>query len=837
MTDGVLGAYNARIEDLRQTEYPMLKDEIYLDHAGTTLYAKSLIEKFSADMVSNLYGNPHSGSTSSQASTSRIDDVRLRLLQFFNADPSEFDLVFVANATAGIKLVVEALRAGPDGFAYIYHQSAHTSLVGVREESSHSLCFDDVAAEGWVAGSYLPEELKDSTQPVLFAYPAQSNMDGSRLPLDWSRRLRARDRTSTETDVYTLLDAAAYVATSPLDLSDSDSAPDFTVLSLYKIFGFPDLGALIVRRQAAPVFRHRRYFGGGTVDMVVCRKEQWHASKVHSLHEALEDGTLPTHSIIALDAALQTHQCLFGNMESIASHTSALAKRLHHQLAALKHGNGTPVCAIYSPSTKDGRRRPRTGPVVALNLRNSHGAWISLAEFEKLATLKKFHIRTGGVCNPGGISTALGLEPWEMKRNFSSGFRCGNENDIICGKPTGIIRLSLGAMSTISDVDKFVSFINEFYVDGHLPEPPASSTLLGIERKHNLTVRDVIVYPIKSCAGFRVPRGVSWDVRPEGLAWDREWCLVHRGTGRALSQKQHPRMALLQPFLDFDRGVLQVSYRGPLPENMPPPPGITIPLSADPSVFESPQMTQHLPSRVCGEAITAQKYACPDVNDFFSTVLGVSCALARFPPGGHGNSMRHAKAHLQKHQNVPSKPGARCPLPGGITGVATPPDSDTETEQRRILLSNESPILAINLASLAALNREVTARGGKPVPADVFRANIIVGPPVGGGGDDDYDEALAYSEDHWSTLRIGQQDFQMLGSCRRCHMVCIDQETAAKSEEPFVTLTKTRRFDGKVFFGTHMCHVPAVAAADAGSGTREAQRPTVQVGEEVTIDA
>ncbi|KAF3016881.1 hypothetical protein E8E14_012742 [Neopestalotiopsis sp. 37M] len=811
----------------------MLKDEVYLDHAGTTLYAKSLIDTFSADMVSNLYGNPHSGSASSQASTSRIDDVRLRLLQFFKADPSEFDLVFVANATAGIKLVAEALRAGPDGFAYVYHQSSHTSLVGVREETRNSLCFDDLAVEDWIAGTHVPDELTNAPSPVLFAYPAQSNMDGSRMPLDWSRRLRER-ACELKSTMYSLLDAAAYAATSQLDLSDSCSAPDFTVLSLYKIFGFPDLGALIVRRQAAPVFRHRRYFGGGTVDMVVCRKEQWHASKVHSLHEALEDGTLPTHSIIALDAALETHQSLFGTMESIALHTSVLAQRLHNKLAALRHGNGSLVCAIYSPGAQDGRKLPGTGPVVAFNLRNSYGAWISLAEFEKLASLKKFHIRTGGLCNPGGISTALGLEPWEMKRNFSSGFRCGNENDIICGKPTGVIRVSLGAMSTMADVDKFVSFINEFYLDQHISELPVSTQPLESGGEHDLQVRDIIVYPIKSCAGFRPPRGILWDVRPEGLAWDREWCLVHRGTGRALSQKQHPRMALLQPLLDFDKGVLQVSYRGLLPDGKPST-SITIPLSADPSVFESPQVIEHLPSRVCGEAITAQKYASPDINDFFSTILGVSCALARFPPGGQGKSMRHAKAHLQKHQNV-SPRSSRYPLPGGIPGVATPPDSDTETEQRRILLSNESPILAINLSSLTILNREIVAHRGKPVSADVFRANIVIGPPVdhrtGQTSAEDDDETLAYSEDHWSTLRIGQQDFQMLGSCRRCHMVCIDQDTAVKSEEPFVTLTKTRRFDGKVFFGTHMCHLPATTEA----GTMEAQRPTIQIGEKVMID-
>ncbi len=43
----------------------------------------------------------------------------------------------------------------------------------------------------------------------------------------------------------------------------------------------------------------------------------------------------------------------------------------------------------------------------------------------------------------------------------------------------------------------------------------------------------------------------------------------------------------------------------------------------------------------------------------------------------------------------------------------------------------------------------------------------------------------------------------MLGSCRRCQMVCVDQTTAEKNEEPFATLAKTRRMGGKVWFGVH----------------------------------
>jgi molybdenum cofactor sulfurtransferase len=111
-----LDDYNDYIASMRLTEYPMLKDSLYLDHAGTTLCSASLLSRFHADMMANLYGNPHSASPSSQKSTQEIEDARLRLLRFFNAAPEHFDLVFTANATAGVKLVADAFREMEYGF-------------------------------------------------------------------------------------------------------------------------------------------------------------------------------------------------------------------------------------------------------------------------------------------------------------------------------------------------------------------------------------------------------------------------------------------------------------------------------------------------------------------------------------------------------------------------------------------------------------------------------------------------------------------------------------------------------------------------------------------------
>lgn len=815
-------------------------------------------------MTTSLLGNPHAASPSSQLSTLRIENTRLRALQFFNADPAEFDLVFVANTTAGIKLVAEALRAVPGGFDYIYHQTSHTSLVGMREEARNSFCLDNVQVQGWLDGNdaFLRQGSSSSTI-LLFAYPGQSNMDGRRYPLAWSDHIRSLHHPSG-VSCFTLLDAAALAATAPLDLSNSETAPDFTVVSFSKIFGFPDLGGLIVRRKAEHAFDNRKYFGGGTVETAVSHKEQWHAPKTHLLHERLEDGTPPIHSIIALDTAISVHQKLFISMEIVASHVSFLSKRLHMGIKGLHHGNGEPICEMYSPetmctlSTETLAEHCFPGPIIAFNLRNHAGAWISLSEVEKLASLKNFHLRTGGLCNPGGIASALNLQPWEIKRNFSAGFRCGSENDIIAGKPTGVIRVSLGAMSTISDVDDFLAFLGEFYCEQLLPPEMPQEAEADSRIEADIYVTDITVYPIKSCGGFAIPKDTDWEVRPEGLAWDREWCLLHQGTGQALSQKRFTNMALIRPVLDFDAGLLRVVYAGEMSDPRQPR-EISVPLSSNPAFFRkinpSPPAasSSHRPltTRVCGEEILAQTYASEVINGFFSAALAVPCVLARFPPGGQeGNkSTRHAKAHLQKHQKsytdgtttslattnmttmtMMNKTGGSFP-PAGPTTPPSPPDSDVEqTKRRRILLSNESPILTINMASLRALNRAIVERGGSEISPVVFRANITLDLRTTVAKDNEF----AYSEDNWSKIRIGQQDFKMLGSCRRCHMVCVNQETGEKGEEPFVTLSKTRRFEGKVFFGTHMCHVRQPSGAVLS--TRVAQNPTVRAGDNVIVE-
>ncbi|KAH0556707.1 hypothetical protein GP486_005505 [Trichoglossum hirsutum] len=868
----VEGSYD--VDEIRETEYPMLK--------GTTLYAKSLVDRFSADLLGSLYGNPHSASAASQLTARRIEDVRLRVLRFFGADPDQFDVVFVQNATAGVKLVVEGLRAcgceggrlEGKGFWYGYHRDSHTSLVGVREAArAGQRCFgSDGEVEDWLSSGALSscgadDGCAEEAEVGLFAYPAQSNMTGRRLPLEWSGRLRRQQKQQAHhRRVYSLLDAAALVSTSPLDLSDPGESPDFTVLSFYKIFGFPDLGALIVRKEAGHVLQRREYFGGGTVEMVVCLRERWFERKQESLHEQLEDGTLPLHNIIALDSAMDVHRRLYGPMENISKHTSVLAKFLYEGLSRLSHANGESVCCIYrgaAPNCGDGDGDgddddERTqGPIIAFNIKNGSGGWVSNSEVERLAAVRKIQLRTGGVCNPGGIAHSLGLAPWEMKANFSAGRRCGDENDIMNGKPTGVIRVSLGAMSSIRDVRVLLEFIEEFYVERQAavverglshPFPllhgglgTAAAAATGSPSGTGLYVESLTIYPIKSCGGWRVPEGMPWAVRKEGLAWDREWCLVHLGTGAALSLKRYPQMALVRPTIDLDDGVLRVRLRRPLSgmPSMPtstfksekhqePPSGeITVPLSANPEYFRKSRTNgfKSQSSRVCGETITAYTYTSPLITEFFSNALGVPCTLARLPAssssgeGGGAGAMRYSKARLRRFQgssnchlwegcsNTNGMPGA---FPTSTAAVDTTTVSEA-SQRRPILLSNESPILVISRSSLDCLNESIAARGGKKARAEVFRANIVVA-GAGEGG-------RPYGEDSWAGLRIGNVDLETLGACRRCRMVCVDPDTGCTDEEPYVSLARTRSMDGPgggVFFGVH---AGVVVAGEGGGGS------------------
>jgi molybdenum cofactor sulfurtransferase len=322
-------------------------------------------------------------------------------------------------------------------------------------------------------------------------------------------------------------------------LSDPATAPDFVALSFYKIFGFPNIGALIVRKDSAHVLQDRKYFGGGTVEMVVTINDTWHAKKDASVHDRLEDGTLPFHSIFALDHAMNVHERLYGPnpMKFISHHTAQLGKMLYDGLSGLRHANGAPVCHIYKDDNAVYGDPSVQGATIAFNVHHADGSLVGFEDVEEAADDRNIFVRSGSLCNPGGVATYLNWSPAEMKAAFSAGHRCTHPIQIMLGKPTGVVRVSLGAMSTASDVRTLIRFLDEVYagnanmarltgasVLGGLaplsppasPGPPAHLPALETSKLQSAGGHMSLSNPTPSTAASLSPPDMPWDQKMSG---------------------------------------------------------------------------------------------------------------------------------------------------------------------------------------------------------------------------------------------------------------------------------------------------------------------------------
>jgi uncharacterized protein YcbX len=172
------------------------------------------------------------------------------------------------------------------------------------------------------------------------------------------------------------------------------------------------------------------------------------------------------------------------------------------------------------------------------------------------------------------------------------------------------------------------------------------------------------LYPLKSAGGFQVAQA---RVDETGLAHDRRWMVVDGG-GRFLTQRSHPRMALLRTSLS--QRALRVTGPGMDPLELP----LGDPPEAGPAEL-IPVWDKDRDAVSCG----------PEAAAWMSAFLGVSCRVVRSvsPPGTSGL---------------------------GPCGTV------------RAGFADGWPALVISTASLADLNRRLD----DPLPMNRFRPNLVV---------------------------------------------------------------------------------------------------------------
>jgi molybdenum cofactor sulfurtransferase len=384
------------------------------------------------------------------AATQLDEHARRYVLDFFNASPDEYVLIFTQNASGALKLVGESypFQAG-DRFVLTFDN--HNSVNGIREFArvkGAEVTYIPVIPPDLRADEKVLNRLLDETQPghnTLFAYPAQSNFSGVQHPLEWIERAQAKGW-----DV--LVDFAAFAPTNRIDLSKWH--PDFVDLSFYKIFGYPTgIGCLIARKDKLPKL-HRPWFAGGTITIASVQGDGYYLEEGE---RGFEDGTINYLQIPALEIGLKHIQSV--GIDVIHDRVMALAGWMLDQLMELRHSNGRPLIRLYGPTTTEMR-----GATITINFFDPDNKLISFQQVESEANEYKISLRTGCFCNPGAGEAANNLTAEDMKRCFISDERMTFQQFILVmdGKASGAVRVSLGIASNFADVYRFIQFAKTF---------------------------------------------------------------------------------------------------------------------------------------------------------------------------------------------------------------------------------------------------------------------------------------------------------------------------------------------------------------------------------------
>lgn len=241
-------------------------------------------------------------------------------------------------------------------------------------------------------------------------------------------------------------------------------------------------------------------------------------------------------------------------------------------------------------------------------------------------------------------------------------------------------------------------------------------------------IEQLIVYPVKSMRGIYVER---WPLTAQGLQYDRHWMMV-MPNGRFVSQRQLPKMALIDTALENNQLILSFAGKG----------SVSLPISA---IESEAQFSATVWSDFC-----AVQEASIEASSWLNRVLAPAQPL---------QLVKMANNH-QRVQSSPERFGR-----------------DTHT-----LFADAAPFLIANTASLYQLNQALESKQLTPIDMRRFRPNIVISGPE------------AFTEHQIRELQLISRDinFKLCDHCERCIITTINPDSGEKSAdlEPLKTITQ-----------------------------------------------
>lgn len=253
-----------------------------------------------------------------------------------------------------------------------------------------------------------------------------------------------------------------------------------------------------------------------------------------------------------------------------------------------------------------------------------------------------------------------------------------------------------------------------------------------------MRIRSLHIYPVKSFRGCDV---ASVELDELGFVGDRRFLVVD-GKGDFLTQRTVPAMATVSTALTDASLKLSADGHG----------SVSVPRMSDPNATL-------LPVTVWRDSGLLAEDAGDEVAEWLTRVLAVRSRLVRI--GG------------RFHRPVPKEAAQAGDL---------------------VSFADAAPILIASKTSLDELNRRIRANGGKPVPMDRFRANLVI-----------EGNCEPFAEEIWPALRIGDVCLRTAGPSIRCIVTTTDQRSGQRGVEPLRTLATFRRVAGgnAVCFGVN----------------------------------
>ena len=127
----------------------------------------------------------------------------------------------------------------------------------------------------------------------------------------------------------------------------------------------------------------------------------------------------------------------------------------------------------------------------------------------------------------------------------------------------------------------------------------------------------------------------------------------------------------------------------------------------------------------------------------------------------------------------------------------------------KVPFHDDAPLLVISQSSLEELDRRLPSS----LPMNRFRPSVVVA------------GSIAFDEDEWQQIAIGQTEFTAVKLCVRCSITTIDQsEGEFRGPEPLHTLAKFRRTDKGVAFGAYFLPVNPGSKLRVGDGLTVLER-------------